>query len=194
MRKFWSMNYTKANGLFKNGNGDEMEKWNELFEYQDGKLFWKVPRQNGIKPGDLAGGENRDGYWRVMVNRKVCPAHRIIWEMFNSPIRPGEEIDHVNGNPAVNRIENLRIATHAQNTCNRRIHKNNKSGHPGVSWNKATRKWRVHIMVNRKQLHLGCFALKADAIDARFSAEQKHFGEFAPSSCRVKDLELGVVK
>jgi hypothetical protein len=41
----------------------------------------------------------------------------------------------------------------------------------GVAWHKATGKWRAHIVVAQRHIHLGMFADMADAIAARKGAE-----------------------
>ena len=44
--------------------------------------------------------------------------HRIVWEAFNGPIQEGMEIDHIDGNPSNNRLENLRAVSHQTNMLN----------------------------------------------------------------------------
>ena len=44
--------------------------------------------------------------------------HRLIWEAFNGPIQKGMEIDHIDGNPSNNRLENLRAVSHQTNMLN----------------------------------------------------------------------------
>jgi len=51
------------------------------------------------------------------------------------------EVDHINGDRADNRIENIRAANRSENQCNRFALANNTSGYPGVSWHKKT--WGV---------------------------------------------------
>lgn len=55
-----------------------------------------------------------------------------------------------------------------------KLHKGNKSGHKGVRWNENRRKWTAHIGFQGKQIALGYFALKRDAISARRVAEEKY--------------------
>lgn len=88
--------------------------------------------------------------------------------------------DHINRNPLDNRSCNFRRATSLENARNRSLGKNNTSGFIGVSWDKSCQKWTASIRVNKKQLYLGNFMNKNDAIKARLSAEQKYFGIFAP--------------
>lgn len=96
----------------------------------------------------------------------------------------GRHIDHINGDKLDNRRENLRVATHSQNQVNRKsLNKNNRSGARGVSFapNRSPLKpWRVQITVDGKNIHLGQFGSKEDAISARRLAEQEHYGELCP--------------
>lgn len=56
---------------------------------------------------------------------------------------------------------------------NRRLNKNNKSGHVGVHFNKQRQKWRADIKRDGKQIYLGTFGNKADAIAARQDVERE---------------------
>ena len=97
------------------------------------------------------------------------------------PLR-GMNIDHIDGDRTNNRIENLRLATKAENGWNRQhLDKRNSSGFTGVYWCIRDQKWRARIKVNGKNIHIGYFTNKQDAIAARRLAEATHFGEFAPA-------------
>lgn len=67
------------------------------------------------------------------------------------------DVDHINGNGLDNRRANLRLCNHAQNMCNRKIHKNNKSGFKGVHWHARLGLWEAQIQVAKKKIYLGCF-------------------------------------
>lgn len=56
-----------------------------------------------------------------------------------------------------------------------KTYKNNKSGHKGVAWMKTRQKWRAYIGFKGKQITLGYFDDKEDAIKARKAAEEKYF-------------------
>lgn len=53
--------------------------------------------------------------------------------------------------------------------------KNSSTGHIGVSWSKAMGKYRAYIMLDRRQISLGCYDRIEDAIAARKAAEEKYF-------------------
>lgn len=103
----------------------------------------------------------------------------------------GKYFDHINRNPLDNRKKNLRPATSQKNMQNRSKHKNNTSGVIGVNWRKDRNKWRSFISINEKQISLGLFVKKEDAIKARLEAEIKYFGEFAPQ--RHLFQEYGII-
>lgn len=88
--------------------------------------------------------------------------------------------DHIDRNPLNNRKYNLRQATPAENSANKSITKRNTSGIIGVCWDKSRDKWISSIKCDGKNINLGRFVNKEDAIRARLEAEQKYFKEFAP--------------
>jgi len=99
----------------------------------------------------------------------------------------GQEIDHKNGNGLDNRRDNLRICTHANNMCNRRIGKNNKSGYKGVYFTKSGNAWRSKLRFKGRNINLGNFKKPIDAAIAYDNAAMKYFGEFARTN---KDMGL----
>ncbi len=94
--------------------------------------------------------------------------HRFIWESINGPIPGKLEIDHINGNPLDNRIENLRLVTTRRNQHNRKDQRDGKtsSKYPGVSWQKNRKKWQAHIRVNGRLEYLGMFDQEEEAYKA----------------------------
>jgi hypothetical protein len=90
-----------------------------------------------------------------------------------------EEADHRNHNTLDNRRKNIRKCSPSQNQANRRIQRNNTSGFCGVSWNKRNSKWRVRVVVNRKEIHVGTFNSAEEGGHAYDIAATKYFGPFA---------------
>ena len=98
---------------------------------------------------------------------------RIIWFMQRGNW-PTNEIDHINGNPADNRLVNLRDVSHKENCKNQAMHCYNASGVTGVSWNKHNKCWVARIHVLGKTKTIGYYKDKIDAIAARKAAEVKY--------------------
>lgn len=156
----------------------------ELFDYSDGKLFWKKRKANCIHIGDEAGclWTRPDGvaHWIIKINDMRFKRSRIVWIKHYGDIIPGIEIDHADRNTLNDRLENLRLATRSQNTTNRRIQKNNTSGMRGVRFYKPSSKWLARISLNGKTLHLGYFDTKEDAYSAYLDAANKLHGHWNP--------------
>lgn len=106
--------------------------------------------------------------------RKLVCMHRAI-----AGAPDGTLVDHINGNGLDNRRANLRLATNAENTRNQRRNRRNTSGYKGVTWHKATGKWRAQIQVNGRRKHLGCFDRSVEAYSAYCEAALRFHGEHA---------------
>jgi len=134
----------------------------KLFHYdpKTGTLYWKINQGNNqIKAGTEAGTiwTHPDGlqYRRIKIQGKFYPAHRIIYHMMNDySLRQDQIIDHIDGDGLNNKLDNLRPCTHQQNLQNRRVNKNNKTGHKGVYVDKGNQKYRAQIMHNGKNIRL----------------------------------------
>jgi hypothetical protein len=155
------------------------ELLNEMFDYKDGNLFYKIKTGLRVKIGDVAGSVKTNGYRQIIINYKAYRAHRLIWMFHNGDIKTGLEIDHINQNKSDNRIENLRLATRSQNKSNGKKYKNNTSRFKGVCWHKRNKKWVAQIKYNNKKIYLGYFATPELAREAYVAAAEKLHGDFA---------------
>lgn len=102
---------------------------------------------------------------------KIVKMHQIVFEKY---------CDHKDRNTLNNRKYNLRSSSFSENSINQKIQNNNTSGFIGVSWHRVINKWTVNISANKKQIYIGSFDNKHDAIVARLRAEREYHGEFAP--------------
>lgn len=102
-----------------------------------------------------------------------------------------KRVDHQNRITWDNRKENLREATVSQNAYNTNLSTKNTSGIKGVYWRKRDKVWQAAIGVDGKQIWLGQFKNKEEAIIARLKAELKYCGEFAPQKDLFKQYGIG---
>jgi hypothetical protein len=128
---------------------------NQLFEYRDGELYWKVKSSKKILIGEKSGAKRKDGYCLTGINGKGYLNHRLIFLMHHGYLP--ECLDHIDGNRLNNKIKNLRPATMTQNAYNSKLKKDNSSGVKGVSWHKQANKWQVRVRINGKRKNFGVF-------------------------------------
>jgi hypothetical protein len=151
-----------------------------LLEHEDGRLVWR-PRDREWFSDErsfrtwnsrFAGREaftakHSAGYRVGCIDGRTYFAHRVIWVMHCGPA--DGEIDHINGNRADNRLENLRLVTREENRRNVKRQANNKSGATGIR--QQGNSWEALIQVGGKQTYLGRFPTFAEALQARKNAE-----------------------
>ena len=145
----------------------------DLFEYRDDNLFWRVRPSSSVDMSKPAGCVRPDGRREIRVKGNAYKAHRLIWLYVYGKF-PDNSIDHINGQPLDNRIENLRDVTLQENQKNKCTYRTNSSGHTGVCWHKRNEKWLANIRVNGKRKHLGYFNILEDAVAARKIASIEH--------------------
>lgn len=154
-----------------------------LFFYKDGNLYWKqqinTRTKIGMKAGCLVGGGGRAGVprYKVKYDGKMYRVHRLIYLMHHNVLP--KVIDHIDGDPHNNRIENLREANLSQNAWNMRLSKRNKSGVKGVLWDIRRNMWLARCMTNGKDKHIGYFKDLESAKVAIEKYRAEAHGEFA---------------
>lgn len=142
-----------------------------VFHYNNGHLFWLGKRKGAPKNkpvGSLAHG----GYLHCMLDGKHYLIHRLVFLYFNGYLP--ENVDHINGNRADNRIENLRAVTKKGNQQNmRKAFSTSKSGLLGAFLSGKTNKWFSCICTAGKRVHLGTFNSPEEAHEAYIKAKRE---------------------
>lgn len=153
--------------------------YDELFRYEDGKLFWRVSPSRKVRAGDQAGSMGKD-YMRVgHKGRTAIFIHKVVWELHEGPIPPNMKIDHINQDKLDNRIENLRLATMSQNNHNSK-RAGGASKYKGVykaGWN--DNKWFAKMTLGGKQMYFGTHSTEEDAARAINKAYREYHGDYA---------------
>lgn len=91
---------------------------------------------------------------------------------------PAGVVDHRDGDTLNDVWGNLRDCTRRQNSWNRRLNSDNKSGYKGVFWHTQAGCWGAAITANKKKYFLGLFDDIAAADLAYKTAAKRHHGEF----------------
>jgi hypothetical protein len=124
----------------------------------------------------------RKGYWVITHRGRRYGYHRVIWAVCNGDIPEGSYIDHIDRDPTNNRIENLRLATPAQNGFNRlKGLASTSSTFKGVCRANLHGRlfWKASIKAKGKVYHLGFFDHEEEAAGAYAEAALALHGEFA---------------
>lgn len=132
----------------------------EMFERlkytpKDGKVWWVNHPRRSTANGTEAGNMMQNGYRKLKFFGKQYLTHRVAW-LLQHGAWPVGDIDHIDGNPANNKLSNLRDVTHRVNIQNRKSATvKNKTGFLGVV--KRKNKFAAHVHRNGKQIYLGLF-------------------------------------
>lgn len=111
------------------------------------------------------------GYVKFHWKGKDQYLHRAMWELTRGRIPEGMMVDHIDGNPRNNSIDNLRLATRAENGRNRVIK-------PMTNIRKRKNKFEVRFMYNGNELWLGLFDTLKEAQEVRDKKRLELYGEF----------------
>lgn len=153
----------------------------EYFSYcaDTGEVRWIKSPRSKVRVGDVAGVKHHSGYLMINFKNRKYMLHRVIWAIVNGSW-PAEQIDHINGDRADNRIANLRECSVAENMQNKRTY-GRKSGRlskfAGVTAAyKGLKPWRAQIKIDKKQINLGYFYTEEEANICYLNAKKSLHG------------------
>ena len=161
--------------LYKDLSVDDVHFY---LDYIDGNFYWKNPTSNRVQKGDLAQVYGQR-YLHLTINWKRYTKHKLIFFIHHG--YAPNIIDHIDGNPLNNKIENLREADKYQNTWNAKVRKHSSIGLKGVTFHPQTKKYRARIRCKNKIYSLGLYETKEEAHKAYCQASitlHLDFGRF----------------
>jgi hypothetical protein len=125
---------------------------------------------NGSWPGCVAGYSMKLGYRLISITingqKHHILAHRAAWALTYGEYPP-LHIDHWDGDPANNRINNLKAVTVSQNHQNR-------GSVTGVYFDPHRLRWQAKIQIDNRTVHLGNHSTEEAAHQAYLDGKKKY--------------------
>lgn len=149
----------------------------ELFDYNP-EIGWFTNRfsRGRAAKGARTGAETGHGYRRIIVDYIKHYEHHLAWLYVHGEYP--DEIDHINGNRADNRIANLRLCTRSQNKFNSET-ATGASGLKGAYLDKRNLQWYSKVQFGGQVKFLGNFNTPEECHEAWKDAVDSYVGEFA---------------
>lgn len=136
-------------------------------------IFTRTAKANkkGFMAGMVAGSKDGRGYISFSIGNKKYRSHRLAF-LWMEGYLPENVVDHIDRIKTNNKWENLREVSRTCNIRNCGGYSHNTSGCKGVCFSPERKQWVAMIVVNNKGKFLGRYKDFADAVCARFAAEQ----------------------
>lgn len=100
------------------------------------------------------------GYCKSKIDAVAIGAHNAAWAYVHGQW-PEVILDHINGDPADNRVKNLRLSDYLENARNQRAYRKRSGLPPGV--NRNYRKFGARVSVGGVSHYLGSFVTPEEA-------------------------------
>ncbi len=159
------------------------EIWKSVDCYKNYEVSWFGRVRNGKTGRILKPCMASNGYLCVGLSKNgKCKTHTIHKLVANEWLENPDGkrcVDHIDGSETNNHHENLRYASHSENSRNMEKHSDGSSIYKGVSWDARTNKWRAQIKINGKVRTLGRYSVEKEAAETYNKVAAESYGEFA---------------
>lgn len=178
-------------------NYPSKEELDEIFELRGCELWRKAYVDASGRKREERLVRNKvnttQGYCYVSFKGRVVKYHAIIYILYHGGVKNGCIIDHLDGNPINNNIENLMAKTNRENSQNQRMHREGRLG--GCCFHKREKKWTAYIQKKEKLISLGNYPSELEAHQIYLKALELIDFYVNPKSFRdLINTELGDLK
>lgn len=119
------------------------------------KTMFRWKKQMGSrKAGDVVGHIcTTSGYTIITLKGVRHPVQYLVWRLFCMELEDGKILDHIDRDRSNNRIDNLRICTHAENNWNKTVPSHSTTGVKGLTYHTKEGRWYGSISVRGKRFY-----------------------------------------
>lgn len=154
----------------------EIKGYEGLYEVSNRGNVKSLKRKNRLNEILLKIHLSTAGYPQVLLTKqgksKTYQVHQLMAIAFLNHIPNGNRtvVDHIDNVKTNNKLENLQITSHRNNSSKDTFRKNKTSKYIGVHWDEKRKKWRSSKRINGKKTYLGMFKTEIDACEAYLKA------------------------
>ena len=114
MKEIWK-DIKGFEGLFQVSNFGRVKTLQHEVKYVQKNQYIEVETTKTIQEKIQKPRKTKNGYLRVQLLNKDFYIHRLVASAFIRPLKPKEEINHIDGNKSNNRVDNLEIVSRTEN-------------------------------------------------------------------------------
>ena len=155
------------------------EQWAAIDGYKNYQVSWWGRVRNTKTGRILKPQTSGPGYLKVQLSKNgkalIHYIHRLVAHEWAGNPEHKRCVDHIDGSRTNNHWGNLRMATHSENTMNKRRRKDGSSLYKGVSFDKRSGKWVVRIKTGGVNKNLGLFEVEREAAEVYNAAALEYF-------------------
>lgn len=168
----------------------ELDAIKQSWHLHEGQICWSRKAVNKNIDDPVGMSIAKSGHRSVLLwfNKKSISLQEsnVVWFLMHD-VWPEFEIDHIDGNPQNNALNNLRQATRSEQ-CRNRVAGKAGRANKGVYKRSYGNKWSAQIWFNGICKNLGTYDSEDEAIEVRQLATEMMHGSFA----NIKSYRTGV--